>query len=82
MGCVCVMQCIKIFFTYIQLCRVCVVPDVLDDDVLEILDHVSLSELIALDRFNKEQNKKYSAEIFAFYKEQLGLEYSRYVNKL
>ena len=38
-----------------------------------------ISELIALDRFNKEQNKKYAAEIFAFYKEQLGIEYSKYV---
>ena len=39
------------------------------------------SELIALDRFNKEQNKKYAPEIFAFYKEQLGIEYSKYVCK-
>ena len=38
-----------------------------------------ISELIALDRFNKEQNKKYAPEIFAFYKEQLGIEYSKYV---
>ena len=60
----------------IQLCRVCVVPDALmmcSGDAGPCLT----SELIALDRFNKEQNKKYSAEIFAFYKEQLGLEYSR-----
>ena len=38
-----------------------------------------ISELIALDRFNKEANKKYAAEIFAFYKEQFGIEYSRCV---
>ena len=36
-----------------------------------------ISELIALDRFNKEQNKKYAPEIFAFYKEQLKIEYSK-----
>ena len=38
-----------------------------------------VSEMIALDRFNKEANKKYAPEIFAFYKEQLGIEYSKYV---
>ena len=27
------------------------------------------SELLAFDRFNKEQNKYYAAEVFAFYKE-------------
>jgi len=37
-----------------------------------------VSEMIALDRYNKEANKKYAAEIFAFYKENLGIEYSRY----
>jgi len=38
-----------------------------------------ISELLALDRFNKEQNKKYAPEIFAFYKEQLGIENTRYI---
>ena len=40
-----------------------------DPDVLMICAGDSgsclISEVIALDRFNKEQNKKYSAEIFA-----------------
>ena len=38
-----------------------------------------ISELVALDSFNKEQNKKYAPEIFTFYKEQFGIEYSKYV---
>jgi len=38
-----------------------------------------ISELIALERFSKEANMKYAPEMFAFYKENLGIEYSKYV---
>lgn len=61
-----------------QFIKVCVVPDAImmyNGEAGPCL----ISELIALDRFNKEQNKKYAPEIFAFYKEQLGIEYSKYV---
>jgi len=56
---------------------VCVVPDAIIYG--EQAGPYITSELIVLDRFNKEQNKKYSSEIFAFFKEQLAVEYSKYV---
>ncbi|XP_065893584.1 macrophage migration inhibitory factor-like [Dysidea avara] len=56
--------------------RVIVIPDALMMTAGEE-GPCLVSEMIALDRFNKEANKKYAPEIFAFYKEQLGIEYSK-----
>lgn len=36
------------------------------------------TELAAVDIFGKEKNKHYAAELFKFYKQELGLEPARY----